>query len=357
MSATDARLLQIDFESATEGILIVDELGTLQTGNPAVEKLFGYSAAEFQDVRLAGLIPCPFAEMPAGATGSFAERASGAEGPNHEAQGRHKSGRTIPLWLSIQPAGFNGEACHSIIVRDLTLQKAYDARNIQDQRLAAICELSSGLAHESRNALQRSQSCLELLAFETHDRPKALELIERIQRAQDHLLELYEEIRGYSAPMKLKPTNVALDEVMQASWNELQTLQVDGAPRLKTRPTSMDLHCDADRDRIVHMFKGLLKNSIESAGAQGWVEVQWTEAEIDGQRAVTATIRDDGPGVAPEFVSKLFRPFFTTKTRGMGLSLAISQRIAEAHGGRIVFVPESSRGARMDITLPRKQFA
>ena len=68
-------------------------------------------------------------------------------------------------------------------------------RALQTERLAAIGEMVAGLAHESRNALQRSKACLEMLALEVEDRPEALDLVARTQRAHDHLSTLYEEVR------------------------------------------------------------------------------------------------------------------------------------------------------------------
>ena len=73
----------------------------------------------------------------------------------------------------------------------------------KSERLAAIGQMVTGLAHESRNALQRSQACLEMLALAVRDRPKALDLIKRLQDAQDHLHTLYEDVRSYAAPINL----------------------------------------------------------------------------------------------------------------------------------------------------------
>ena len=87
--------------------------------------------------------------------------------------------------------------------QDITFLQEAQERALQAERLAAIGEVVAGLAHESRNALQRSQACLEMLALAVRDRPEALDLINRIQKAQDHLHSLYEDVRSYAAPIKL----------------------------------------------------------------------------------------------------------------------------------------------------------
>ncbi|MCZ6684295.1 MAG: PAS domain S-box protein, partial [Planctomycetota bacterium] len=89
------------------------------------------------------------------------------------------------------------------ITRDITEQKRAEERALQAERLAAIGETIAGLAHESRNAFQRSQACLEMLALELENRPDQLELVDRTQRALDHLHRLYEEVRDYAAPINL----------------------------------------------------------------------------------------------------------------------------------------------------------
>src|SRR5262249_24073380 len=87
---------------------------------------------------------------------------------------------------------------------DVTELKRAQERALQAERLAAIGQMVTGLAHESGNALARSQSCLEMLAWEVEDRPEALRLIERLQQAQDHPAQLYQEVRGYAAPRELE---------------------------------------------------------------------------------------------------------------------------------------------------------
>ena len=95
---------------------------------------------------------------------------------------------------------------------DITERKRAQEKALQTERLAAIGQMMTGLAHESGNALARSQSCLEMLSWEVEDRPEALDLIGRIQKAQDHLRQLYEEVRGYAAPLVLDR------EVWDAAW-------------------------------------------------------------------------------------------------------------------------------------------
>src|SRR5262249_53461018 len=104
---------------------------------------------------------------------------------------------------------------------DVTERKREQERLLQAERLAAIGQMMTGLAHESGNALARSQSCLEMLTWEVEDRPEALDLIARIQKAQDHLKQLYDEVRSYAAPLKLERDPWALSMVWRQTWEHL----------------------------------------------------------------------------------------------------------------------------------------
>src|SRR5262249_59810894 len=126
------------------------------------------------------------------------------------------SGHAVPLFDERgRPRGAVGA------FQDVTEQKRAQERAVQTERLAAIGQMMTGLAHESGNALARSQACLEMLALEVQDRPEALELIGRVQKAQDHLKQLYEEVRGYAAPVKLQREPWDLSLVWRQAWDSL----------------------------------------------------------------------------------------------------------------------------------------
>src|SRR5436190_6954528 len=112
------------------------------------------------------------------------------------------------------------------------LKQAQD-RLLQSERLAAIGQMMTGLAHESRNALQRSQACLEMLSLEVQDRPAALDFVARIQKAQDHLHLLYEEVRDYAAPIRLRYEDHNLRTLLEQTWEHLASDRAGRNARLE----------------------------------------------------------------------------------------------------------------------------
>jgi signal transduction histidine kinase len=226
-------------------------------------------------------------------------------------------------------------------------------RAVQAERLAAIGEVVAGLAHESRNALQRSQACLEMLALVVRDRPEAIDLIDRIQKAQDHLHTLYEDVRGYAAPIKLDRAACDLARVWREAWGHLETARAEKRAELVEAVDGVDLRCVADPFRLEQVFRNILDNALAAGSPPVAVEVRAEAAELQGQPAIHLSFHDNGPGIPPDRRSHVFDPFYTTKARGTGLGMPIARRIVEAHGGRIGIGDGDEPGATILITLPK----
>jgi PAS domain S-box-containing protein len=240
------------------------------------------------------------------------------------------------------------------IGQDITDLREAQERALRTERLAAIGQMVAGLAHESRNALQRSQACLEMLALHVRDRPKALGLIARLQGAQDHLHHLYEDVRGYAAPIRLERRDCDLSEIWREAWAHLEPQRSGRSASLREGGgDEPDLRCAVDPFRLGQVFHNILENALAACPDPVEVEIRCARAEVDGLPALRVAVRDNGPGLGPEDRQRIFEPFYTTKTKGTGLGMAIARRIVEAHGGRIAAGEGPARGAEIVITLPR----
>jgi signal transduction histidine kinase len=233
-----------------------------------------------------------------------------------------------------------------------SLQHAQE-RAVKAERLAAIGEVVTGLAHESRNALQRSQACLEMLALAVGDRPQALDLINRIQKAQDHLHHLYEDVRSYAAPIKLEKRPCDLRALWREAWAHLEPARAEKQAVLREPHEGIDLHCVADPFRLEQVFQNILDNALAAGSPPVRVEIRAAAVALDGQPALRIAISDNGPGIPPEHRPKVFDAFYTTKAKGTGLGTAIAKRIVEAHGGQIAVGERDGPGALILITLPK----
>jgi two-component system sensor kinase FixL len=235
---------------------------------------------------------------------------------------------------------------------DITALKEAQQRAVQAERLAAIGQMAAGLAHEGRNALQNSQICLELLTRQLGDRPEVLDLLAGIQEAQDDLHCLYEEVRGYAAPIILERRSCRISDLVRQAWERLAPNRTGRDALLRERGDP-DLACSGDPFRLIQVFRNILDNALAAAHDPVVIDVEWSEANTAGQLAVAIVVRDNGPGFTPEQTRSLFQPFYTTKTHGTGLGMAIAKRIIDAHEGVIAAGTDDGRGATISITLPR----
>jgi PAS domain S-box-containing protein len=233
--------------------------------------------------------------------------------------------------------------------RTAALREA-QAKAVQAERLAAVGQMVAGLAHESRNALQRIQACLSVLAFRLEGRPDELDLLARMQRAQDDLHRLYEEVRGYAAPVQLDRRRCRLAAVWREAWQDLGPQRLEKKADRLEESGEVECECLADPFQLRQVFRNLLENAVAAAADPPRVEVRCWRDRVGGQDVVRVAVRDNGPGFAPEQQGRLFEPFYTTKVQGTGLGLAICKRVVEAHGGGIEV--GAGPGGEVIVTLP-----
>jgi signal transduction histidine kinase len=225
---------------------------------------------------------------------------------------------------------------------------------LQSERLAGIGQMITGLAHESRNALQRIQSCSEMLELELSENHEGLRLVRRLQEAQDNLVRLFDEVRGYAAPVHLERADCALNAAWRDAWAVLEALRRGRNATLNEECHDVDLVVSIDRFRMTQLFRNLFENALAACRDPVVVQVKCREVQLQQGPAIEVRVHDNGPGLTADARQNVFEPFFTTKTKGTGLGMAIARRIVEAHSGRIAVGDESTKGAEFILTLPRR---
>lgn len=257
------------------------------------------------------------------------------------------------IWNAQLLPNYEGGPAVLKVGQDITDLKRAQERTLQAERLAAIGQMMTGLAHESGNALARSQACLEMLGLEVQDRPEALDLVGRIQKAQNHLQQLYEEVRNYAAPLQLERQVCRLDTVWRQAWANLAVRRQGRQAILADETDHFDLHCQVDPFRLEQVFRNLFENSLAACRDPVEIHVRCSEGILEGKAALNVSVHDNGPGLGPEQRRRIFEPFYTTKTKGTGLGMAIAKRILDAHAGRIGVGSGTGPGAEIILTLPR----
>jgi signal transduction histidine kinase len=192
-----------------------------------------------------------------------------------------------------------------------------------------------------------------MLALEVRDRPAALNLIDRMQKAQNDLRHLFEDIRDYASPIRLEVKSSDLRAVWRNAWTDLDASYKDRDVTFREQIEDNDTRCVADAPRLGQVFRNIFDNALAACPDPVIIVIECALAEFEGREALRVAVRDNGPGLSPEQRQRMFDAFYTTKTRGMGLGMAIAYRIAQAHGGTIDAGDGTGRGAEIIITLPR----
>lgn len=313
--------------------------------NRATEGITGYSRQELRTVAQW------FARL-------FRERAAAVQAQYQTDRAHHfPETRTLELirkddqtrWVEF--SAYRDEHHEVWLLHDVTDRMRAQERVLQGERLAAIGQMMTALAHESRNALQRAQACLEMLELDLDGQPELLNLAHRTQTAVDELQRLYEEVRGYAAPLGLELQDTDLQTLFQEVWHNLT---VD----LADREVAFGCCCEAipqarvDRHRMAQVLRNILENSLAVLPSHGGkVVVSCSPETFRDKPALRISVHDNGPGLIPEQRARIFEPFFTTKARGTGLGMAIARRIMEAHGGDIA-VGNAAPGTEIVLWLP-----
>ena len=255
----------------------------------------------------------------------------------------------------INPDALRG-LLHRVVERKSHLAEIEIAqtRLVANERLAAIGEMVAGLAHESRNAFQRSHACLAELSLDVAEMPGSLQLVRKVQHALDDLNLLLEEVRNYSAPIILERRECEIVALVEETWQQiLDAKQLENPPLIKiVKPSGTPKVWFVDGDRIRQIVRNLMENAIFACSGNGPVVVELSHEPQKPSPSFRLSVSDNGDGVPVASRQEIFAPFFTTKTKGTGLGLAISRRIAQAHGGGLIASDSITGGAMFTVDIP-----
>jgi signal transduction histidine kinase len=223
---------------------------------------------------------------------------------------------------------------------------------MQTEKQASIDELSSTIAHEIRNPIAAAKSLVQQMGEDPTSVENveyaqvALDELDRVERRISHLLRFAKE-EDYT----FDNVNIAavVDSALTQMKAKLDTAKVQVARNYIGGPVVV-----ADPEKLRQVFSNVLDNAIDAL--QDVAEERRIDLFIEnGGKRATVRLRDNGSGIAPEKIDRIFNPFFTTKEKGTGLGMAISRKIVEAHQGTIDVSSEPGRGTEFSVSLPRPE--
>jgi two-component system sensor histidine kinase AtoS len=230
----------------------------------------------------------------------------------------------------------------------------------QAERLAAVGELAAGLAHEVKNPLAGIKVSIEVLKSELNLEQEDKEIFLRIINEINRIESLLKNMLNYARPSKPQFDSVGINETLHNTikLSEYSLKSPGDASRLSkdiifVKEFAADLpKIIADPGQLQQVFLNLILNGIDAITEKGTITIKTARTPDE---TVQISISDTGKGIAPEVLGNVFNPFFSTKSKGNGLGLAICKRLAEQHNGTINVFNNPEGGATFVITLPEKQ--
>jgi signal transduction histidine kinase len=218
------------------------------------------------------------------------------------------------------------------------------------ENLAALGELSAGIAQEFKNALATISGYAQMI----HSDPAAADTAENAAKILDqtrNVTHVVTEFLRYARPLEISAESVPLAPLLARVASEIQEL----FPQAEIRTAGSFAEVEGDEGLLRQALLNLLRNAAEAAAGLAERPAVSVSGELVGvppSASQRILIEDNGPGISSEILPKLFLPFFTTKASGTGLGLAVVQKILLQHGGRITAGNRAGGGAQFIVTLP-----
>ncbi|MGC2774536.1 MAG: PAS domain S-box protein [Bradyrhizobium sp.] len=364
MGMSESQLTSV-LDTAVDGILVIDELGTVLMYNKACERLFGYPAAEVLGRNVKMIMPPEYADDHDAYLKNY--RDTGRRkiiGIGREVKARHRDGTIIPVHLSVGEARTEGNRQFIGILRDLRARneseqrlKELQANLVRMARVSAIDEMGAALAHELNQPLTAlmlylqavERACAKLPAV--NQLPiSVLGILEKAVREAERAGSIIQRMRQFVEKRDPVRRLIGLNPLIEDAI-ELTVLGSRPGTRI-LRTLAPDLpQVMVDPVQIQQIVVNLVRNALEAVKDR---ETQ--DVHVSTQRTelgVSMSVRDSGLGISRDLVPEMFKAFSSSKSQGLGLGLTISRTIAQTHGGRLTVDPGGNgQGACFTLELP-----
>jgi two-component system sensor kinase FixL len=352
-------------DTVPDGVVVIDRAGIMTSFSPAAQRMFGWTPDEVLGRNVSLLMP----ESHAIAHDGYIQRYHTTHekriiGAGRVVVGQRKDGSTFPMELAV------GETkgpvpSYTGFIRDLTETQQTETRlqELQNElihvsRLTAMGEMASTLAHELNQPLSAIANLLTgsrrlIDRGREADQAKVRDAIDRAAtqalRAGEVIHRMRDFVRRGASERDDESLSKLIEEASALALIGEKDRQVD--VRLALDPAADAVF--ADRVQVQQVLLNLIRNGIDAMQESGARRKALTiTSAVTDQGWSQVSVADNGPGIAPEVLERLFQPFMTTKPQGMGVGLSISRSIVEAHGGRIWAEANPGGGALFRFTLP-----
>lgn len=354
------------FNAAVEGIVTINGKGIIQSVNMAVTKMFGFQTDELIGNNVNKLVPLSQRKFHNNLIENyFSLHKSNIIGKTRQLEAQRKDGTLFPIDLSISKYKIDHKTYFTGMIRDISDRKNKELLHKQHldelahvTRLGLMGEMASGIAHEVNQPLAAiatySQISLRLFKQDSFDPINLQETLEKIEkqalRAGRIIARMREFISSTTPHRSTIDINSLVKTAISLAHDDCRQSSIECSHELADFLPSIAV----DEVQIEQVLLNLIKNGIDvlsklPKGTQRKLSVQTYLSE---NKFIEVRVKDNGPGINKDEQAKIFTPFFTTKTSGMGMGLSICQSLIKAHGGEIRFNTIANKGSTFYFTLP-----
>lgn len=338
------------FELAADAIFTVDETGHITSVNLIIERAMGRRRGDMLGAHISSLVDEPQREIAAHLLAStLAGKRQRAELTFRDVAGRKRIG-SISSTPIVEQGRVTGALC---IVRDVTQERRFADELRQREKLAAVGQLVSGVAHELNNPLAGITAFAQLLEGSGTLTTEQRDAVETIQMEAKRAAKIVSNLLLFSRQRQPERSSIDLNRVITDTLElrryVLSSQQIEIVTELEP-----DLpETWADPFQLQQVVLNLLVNAEHALGGRRGKRRLTLHTNRNGDRIV-ATVNDNGPGISVERLSRIFEPFYTTKPmgEGTGLGLSISHGIVRQHNGELRARSVPGSGATFEIDLP-----
>lgn len=354
------RHLESLIERSQDAMILFDEGRRILAWNAGAENLLGYGADEAIGKTLDLVVPEDRRAELASVSAALARR-------DHvrvsQTRARRKDGTSLWIDAAYTTVRVDGGAMLGIwaVFRDITAGKTLEEEKLQAERLALIGTMSAKLAHEVRNPLNSLVLGLDLVRDDLNEMSpqegsKAQEALEILTSVEDELHRIRRTVEDYLRFARLPRVQLEPVDLDQLLADRLELMRPDfqqSRVKLDLDLGASESRMDADPAQLWQAVLNLVRNAIEAMPSGGTLHVR---TRVTAER-VECAIEDTGTGMTSEARAQLFRPFFSTKSGGTGLGMALARQILQEHGASIECESQMGEGTRFTLSFPRARAA
>jgi len=338
--ASQKRYTQTILENADSGVITIDEKERIVTFNPRAEKILGLKASEMigKDIRS---LPAQIADL------LYEALSTGKSYHRHEIKlppGKcHLGVNTSQL-----RNGQNQIVGSMMMFTDLSPIKRLERQKKYAEKLEFLNEVSMHLSQELKNCLVPIRTFTELFPHKYLDEDYRTNFYSLVIKEVERLESLVERLLFFTQPLHLIYAPESVSHLIEESLSTLK--DVDFSSIEIKREYEEDLpSVFVDKEYIVKALSNVFRNSIEGMRGKGKLCINCGKEKS----SIKIEIEDNGEGIKKDYLPRVFDPFFSTRSKGMGIGLTIAQRIIEEHKGKIDLESEEGKGTKVIICLPR----